>query len=167
MGPETGSRTFDKIDLILFPIVMLLRVSPRVLALARLFLKLALHFYTYFFHQGSSQGIHQEIIPAILFLIYLQLKFILFALYWVHLTMEVILHFPFELWRGILFLPRFYYCLFNPSTKGGSIWACISNPDDRLSTSIKLHNMPSLGTIHPLWSRLLVFSGYQVHEAPD
>jgi hypothetical protein len=31
--------------------------------------------------------------------------------------------------------------------------------------SIKLHNMPSPGTIHPLWSRLLVFSGYQVHGA--
>jgi hypothetical protein len=103
MGPETGSRTFIKIDLILFPIVMLLRVSPLVLALTRLFLKLALHFYTYFFHQESSQGIHQEIIPTILFLIYLQLKFILFALYWVHLTMEVILSFPFKLWRGVLF----------------------------------------------------------------
>jgi hypothetical protein len=97
---------------------MLLWVSPLVLALARLFLKLALHFYTYFFHQGSSQGIHQGIIPTISFLIYLQLKLILFALYWVHLTMEVILRFPFELWRGISFWPRFYYHLFNPSAKG-------------------------------------------------
>jgi hypothetical protein len=92
-----GSRTFDIIDLILFPIVLLLQVSPLVLALARLFLKLAFHFYTYI-HQASSQGIHQEIIPTILFLIYLQLKFILFALYWVHLTMEVVLCFLFELW---------------------------------------------------------------------
>jgi hypothetical protein len=87
MGLETGSRTFDKLDLILYPIVVLLRVSPLVLALAKLLLRFALHFYTYFFHQASSQGIHQKIIPTILFLIYLQLKFILFVLYGVHYSL--------------------------------------------------------------------------------
>ena len=35
MGPEMGSRTFD-IDFILFPLVLLLQVSLRILALARL-----------------------------------------------------------------------------------------------------------------------------------
>jgi hypothetical protein len=78
--------------------------------------------------------------------------FILFAIYWMHLAMGVVLSFPFKLWCGILFWPKLYYRLYNLSTKGGSIWAIISDPEDKLSTKIKLKNMPSLGTIRPLWS---------------
>jgi hypothetical protein len=87
------------------------------------------------------------------------------ALYWTHLTMPVILSFPFELWQGILFWPKLYYRLYNPSAKGQSIWGIITDPEDISSTRIKLTNMPSPGTIRSLWSRLLVFSGYQVHGA--
>jgi hypothetical protein len=53
MGPEPGSRSFDELDFILFPIFLLLQVSPLVLALVRVFLKLVLQSYDYFFHQAS------------------------------------------------------------------------------------------------------------------
>jgi hypothetical protein len=79
--------------------------------------------------------------------------------------MGVVLSFPFELWRGILFWPKLYYCLYNPSPTRRSIWAIISDPEDKLSTQIKLKNMPSSRMIRPLWSQFLVFSGYQVHAA--
>jgi hypothetical protein len=49
MGLETGSRTFDNIDIILFPIVLLLRASPLVLALAKFIPKLVLLVYSYLF----------------------------------------------------------------------------------------------------------------------
>jgi hypothetical protein len=45
-----GSRTLDKLDLLLFPIVLLLRVSPLVLALTRLFIKLVDKVYNYGFN---------------------------------------------------------------------------------------------------------------------
>jgi hypothetical protein len=69
-----------------------------------------------------------------------------------HLTMGVVLSFPFELWRGILFWPKLYDRLYNLNTMRRSIWAIISDPEDKLSTQIKLKNMPSSGMIHPLWS---------------
>jgi hypothetical protein len=42
-----GSRTLDKLDLLLFPIILLLRVFPPVLALTRLFIKLVDKVYNY------------------------------------------------------------------------------------------------------------------------
>ncbi len=35
MGPELGFKTFDKLDFIFFPIVLILRVSPQAFAQAR------------------------------------------------------------------------------------------------------------------------------------
>jgi hypothetical protein len=102
MGPETGSRTFDKLDLILFPIVLLLRVSLLVFALARFTFKMAPQVYDYFFHQASPQGIHQEFTQSILFLLYLQMRLILLAIYWAHLILEIVLTFPYESWHGLV-----------------------------------------------------------------
>ncbi len=50
MGPETGSRTLDKLDILLFPIVLLLLVSPLVLSITGLFIKLDNKVYDYGFN---------------------------------------------------------------------------------------------------------------------
>ena len=118
MGPETGCRTFDKLDFILFPLVLLLRVSLKFSALLK-HLSWLLHcYYDYFFNQGSPRGVHHEALPTILFLSYLGIKFAMFLLYWMHLLAAILLVFPFEIWRGFLFRPRLFYRLFNPHAPG-------------------------------------------------
>jgi hypothetical protein len=82
MGPETGSRTFDKLDFILFLLVLLLRVSLRILALARHLLCLFHCFYNYFLNQASICGVHHRVLPTISFITYLRIKFIMFLFYW-------------------------------------------------------------------------------------
>jgi hypothetical protein len=56
VGPETGSRTFDKIDFILLPIVLILQVFPLVLGLIPFSMKLILRIYNYLFAQGLVAG---------------------------------------------------------------------------------------------------------------
>jgi hypothetical protein len=87
------------------------------------------------------------------------------SIYWMHIALASALSLPAAIWRGLLFWPRLYYCLFNSNAKGRSIWNIITDPEDASSNSIKLKNAPSLGSIRPLWSKFLVFSGYQVHGA--
>jgi hypothetical protein len=81
MGPETGCRTFDKLDFILFPLVLLLWVSLRFSALLK-HLSWLLHcFYGYFFNQTLHRRVHHEVLPTISFLSYLGIKFAMFLLY--------------------------------------------------------------------------------------
>ncbi len=68
MGPETGCRTFDKLDFILFPLVLLLWVSLRFSALLK-HLSWPLHcFYDYIFNQALPRGVHHKALPTISFL---------------------------------------------------------------------------------------------------
>jgi hypothetical protein len=85
--------------------------------------------------------------------------------YWTHSLTLLLLQWPFELWRGLSFWPWLYYQLFNPNAPGRSVWQIITDPKDRASTRTKMKNQPSEGVICPLWSKLLVFSTYQVHGA--
>jgi hypothetical protein len=80
MGPETGFRTFVKLDFIFFLIVLFLRVSPLAFALARYFIKLVHQFYDYFFNQALFKGVHHEVLPTALFLFYLGIKFVMVLL---------------------------------------------------------------------------------------
>ena len=117
MGPETGSRPFNKIDFILFPLVLLLRMSRSLSALAKHLLWSFSCFYNYFFDQALSRGVHQEVLPTILFMSYLGIKFVMFLIYWTHSFTSVLLCFPFELLcQGSLFWPQLFYSLFNPKT---------------------------------------------------
>ena len=111
MGPETGSRTLDKLDFILFLLVLLLRVSLRILALVRHLLWLYHRFYIYFFHQALFCGVHHKVLPTISFMSYLGIKFIMFLLYWMHSITSFLLCFPFKLCQGLLFWPQLFYCL--------------------------------------------------------
>ena len=136
MGLETGSRPFDKLDFILFPLVLLLRMSLSLSALARHLLWLFSCFYNYFFNQALSHGVHQEVLPTILFMSYLGIKFVMFLLNWTHSFTSVLLCSPFELCRGLLFWPRLFYSLFNPKANGQLVWCIITNPkDSSLSSS--------------------------------
>ena len=165
MGPETGSRTLDKLDFILFLLVLLLRVSLRILALVRHLLWLYHRFYIYFFHQALFCGVHHKVLPTISFMSYLGIKFIMFLLYWMHSITSFLLCFLFELCQGLLFWPQIFYRLYNPTANGWSVWKILTDPEDVMSTRIKMKNLPSAGIIRPLWSKFLVFAGYQVHGA--
>ena len=118
MGPETGCRTFNKLDFIFFPLVLLLRVSLSFSALLKHLFRLLHCFYDYFFNQASFCGVHHEVLPMILFLSYLAIKFAMFLLYWMHSLTAILLSFPFELCQGLLFWPRLFYRLFNPYAPG-------------------------------------------------
>ena len=166
MGPETGCRTFDKLDFILFPLVLLLRVSLKFSALLKHLSRLLHCFYDYFFNQASPCGVHHEVLPIISFLFYHGIKFAMFLLYWMYLLAAILFVFPFEIWRGLLFWPRLFYRLFNPHAPGRSVWHILTDPEDCMSTRIKMKNRPSAEVIRPpLWSKFLVFSTYQVHGA--
>ena len=97
MGLETGSRAFDKLDFILFPLVLLPPVSVRILALVRHLLCLFRCFYNYFFNQASFCGVHHKVLPTISFMSYLGLKFIMFLLYGMNYITLILLCFPFKL----------------------------------------------------------------------
>jgi hypothetical protein len=165
VGPETGSRTLDKLDLLLFPIVLLLRVSPLVLALTRLFIKLVNKVYNYGFNLARPNGSYQEFLSTSIFGFYLALRMILFQLFWLHQALQILLSFPYHIWCGVCFWPRLYYHLYNPKAKGCSIWDIITKPKDKSSTYTELKIMPSQAFIRPLWLRFLVFSTYQIHGA--
>ncbi len=165
MGPERGSRTLDKLDFILCPLVLLLRVSLRILALARHLLCLFHCFYNYFFNQASICEVHHKVLPSFSFVSYLGITFIMFLLYWMHSITSFLLYFPFKLCRGLLFWPRLFYSLYNPTADSRSIQKILTDPKDAKSTWIKMKNLPSVDIICPRWSKFLVFSGYQVHGA--
>jgi hypothetical protein len=80
VGPETGSRTFDKIDFILLPIVLLIRVSPLVLGLIFFSMKLFLCIYNNLFAQGLIAGIHNKVLPKLQFLLYFSMHLGIFIM---------------------------------------------------------------------------------------
>ena len=165
MGPEMGCRTFDKLDFILFPSVLLLRVSLSFSALLKHLFRLLHCFYDYFFNQVSFCGVHHKVLSTILFLSYLAIKFAMFLLYWMHLLTAILLRLPFKLCQGLLFWPRLFYCLFNPHAPGRLVCQTLTDPEDCLSTPTKTKNLQSAIVIRPLWSKFLVFFTYQVHGA--
>ena len=118
MGPETGCRTFNKLDFILFPLVLLLRVSLSFSALLKHLFRLLHCFYDYFFNQASFCGVHHEVLPMISFLSYLAIKFAMFLIYWMHSLTGILFSFPFELCQGLLFWPQLFYSLYNPTADG-------------------------------------------------
>ena len=145
MGPETGCRTFDKLDFILFPLVLLLRVSLRFSALLKNLSWLLCCFYDYFFNQASPCGVHHEVLPTIFFLSYLGIRFALLLLYWTHSLTVLLLSFSFELWQGLSFWPRLFYRLFNPNASGRSVLQILTDPEDLTSSRTKMKNLPSAG----------------------
>jgi hypothetical protein len=147
MGPERGSRTFDKLEFILFPLVLLLRVSLRILALARHLLCLFHCFYNYFFNQALICGVHHKVLPTFSFISNFGIKFIMSLLYWMHSITSFLLCFPFELCQGLLFWPQLFHSLYNPTPDGRSIWKILTDPEDVTSTWIKMKNLPSAGII--------------------
>jgi hypothetical protein len=98
MGLEMGSRAVDQLDILIFLIVLLLRVSQLVLALLIFFFKLLFQVYNYLFLQGCLVGLHQEVLPTGYYIFYLSLKIWIFMM--VHLQHLIIffLSFPFHLW---------------------------------------------------------------------
>ena len=163
MGPGSGIRTFDKIDIILLPIVLLLRVSLIFQRLICSFAKISYHLYGYLFDQGSPRGLHLEILPTLQYIVYLLMHLSIFALGESQGFIRLILSFPVLLWRGICFWPRLYFELFGPGAQGRSLFAIIFDPENEKSKLRKMKNQKPAGTIRPLWSKFLVFSTYQVH----
>lgn len=147
MGPESGIRTFDKLDTILLPIVLLLRVSLLFYRLLRFFMKLSSLLYGYFFDQGSPLGAHLEVIPTLGYITHVLIHLAIFVLVKLHGIVQAIALFTVTLWRGVCFWPRLYFALFRPSARGRSIFAIILDPEDKRSKLKKLKNDKPTGTI--------------------
>jgi hypothetical protein len=147
VGPETSSRTFDKIDFILLPIVLLLQVSPLVLGLISFSMKLFLRVYNYLFVQGLVAGIHDKVLPTMQLHLYFSMHLVVFTMVHLQALLQFILLFPLLLWQGICFWPIFYYQLFHPGARGCSFRAILLNPDNKESTQRKKKNQQPVGTI--------------------
>ena len=147
MGPETGSRTFDKIDFILLPIVLILQVFPLVLGLIPFSMKLILCLHNYLFAQGLVAGIHDKVLPTLQLLLYFSMHLAVFTMVCLQALLQFILLFPLLLWQSICFWPILYYQLFCPGASGCLIWAIIFDPDNKASTQRKTKNLQPVGII--------------------
>jgi len=163
MGPELGCRAMDKLDILLIPFVLLLRMS--LLFFARLFpaLRLLLWLYDSCFNQVISYSLQSELLRSLVYVAYLLLLLVLLVIYWLHKILGWILAPVKYLWMVISFWPRFYWRLFHPSAKGHSVWSILTDPEDQFSVGRKLKNLNPAGWICPLWSKYMVFLTYQVH----
>jgi hypothetical protein len=147
LGPETGSRTFDKIDFILSPIVLLLQVSPLVLGQIFFFMKLFHRVYNNLFAQGLVTGIRNKVLPTFQFLLYFSMNLGIFIMVCLQAIIQFILLFPLLLRQGICFWPILYYQLFCPGSRGCLVWAIIIDPDNKVSTQRKTKNLQSVVSI--------------------
>ena len=165
MGPELGCRTMDKLDILLIPFILLLRMSLQFFALLFPVLRLLLWLYDFCFNQAITHGLQVELLRSFLYVAYLFLRLAMLVIYWLHKILGWILAPVYYFWVVISFWPRFYWRLFRPSAKGRSVWSILTDPEDQSSVSCKLKNLNPAGWIRPLWSKYMVFSTYQVHGA--
>jgi len=165
VGPELGCRTLDKLDLLLFPIVLLLRLSLLLYALLFSALRLFVSIYDACFNQAVAHGLQSELYRSLVFVTYLILRLVMLFLYWFHIFLGWILAPGYYFWKAISFWPRFFWHLFGIQAKGRSVWSILTDPEDKSSTARRLVHCDLPGKIRPLWSRYLVFTTYQVHGA--
>ena len=72
------------------------------------------------------------------------------TLFWLHHLVGWSLLPVFYLWMAVAFLPQFFWRLFNPGTRGRSVWTILADPEDVPTTQRNLKNHLSAGSIHPL-----------------
>ena len=65
MGPELGCRTMDKLDILLIPFDLLLRMSLLFFALLFPALRLLLWLYDYCFNQAFTHGLQFEFLRTL------------------------------------------------------------------------------------------------------
>ena len=85
MGPEVGCRTLDKLDLFLFPIVLLLRLSLLSYALLFLAQRLLLWMYNFCFNQVIAHGLQSELLKSSAYVAYLILRLAMLVIYWLRI----------------------------------------------------------------------------------
>ena len=165
MGPELGCRTMDKLDILLIPFDLLLRMSLLFFALLFPALRLLLWLYDYCFNQAFMHGLQFELLRSLAYVAYLFLRLVMLVIYWFRMILGWILAPVYYFWMVISFWPQFYWHLFCPSAKGRSVWSILTDPEDQFSVSRKLKNLNPTGWICPLWLKYMVFLTDQVHGA--
>jgi hypothetical protein len=110
-------------------------------------MKLFLCVYNYLLAQGLVTGVHNKILPALQFILYISMHLGVFTIVCLQEIIQFILLFPLLLWQGLYFWPILYYKLFCPGTRGSSVWAIILDPEDKRSTQSKAKNLKPVGTI--------------------
>ena len=103
MGPELGCRTLDKLDLLLIPVVLLLRLSLLFYALLSTALRLLLWLYDYCFHQGISHGLQSELLRSSAYIAFLLHCLAMLVIYWLHVIFGWILAPVYYFWIVFLF----------------------------------------------------------------
>jgi hypothetical protein len=166
MGPDLGSREVDKVDLFIFPIVLLLQISLLVLGLLQFSIKIFLQGYNYVFSHGHQQGIYQEISAhGLLHSLFDNQDFDVYIIsspksFTINPCISI------QSMARDLLLAKIILLALHTRARGWSLWLILTDPEDRSSTwRKKLKNLKPKGAICPLYSRFLVFSSYQVYGA--
>ena len=105
MGPELGCRTMDKLDILLIPFILLLRMSLQFFALLFPVLRLLLWLYDFCFNQAITHGLQVELLRSFLYVAYLFLRLAMLVIYWLHKILGWILAPVYYFWVVISFWP--------------------------------------------------------------
>ena len=81
MGPELGCRAMDKLDILLIPFVLLLRMSLLFFALLFPALRLLLWLYDFCFNQAILHGLQFELLRSLSYVAYLILHLVMLVMY--------------------------------------------------------------------------------------
>jgi hypothetical protein len=156
----------DKLEIFLFfPSALLLQMSMVFTALFLCFGKALDWLYTSLINLTLLFALCAESRCTLLCSFYLFLRLILFLLYWTHRFANTFLCGPMIVCNTLMFWPRFYNNLFGAQSAGRSFLTILFNPEGGgLSNQPCLQNAISQANhICPIWSKVNVFSSYQVH----
>ena len=128
-----------KLDLILLPFVLLLRVSLLVMSLSFIILKhIKLSFcviikstqypYDYFFHPFNNERLRAELTNTVIWLWYVALSVLLSLIYWMYRLAQFSYQWTRLIWMSIAFWPKLYLYLLGPSSAGRSILKILADP---------------------------------------
>ena len=128
-----------KLDLILFPFVLLLRVSLLVMSLSFSALMCIKHSfctavkstekpYNYFLHPFDNSSLRTELTNTTIWLWYVALSVLLSILYWTYRITRFGFGWLRFFWIAFTFWPKLYFHLFGPSSNGRSLLHIFVDP---------------------------------------
>jgi hypothetical protein len=156
----------DILDIFLFfPLALLLRLSMVFTALFLCFGKVLDRLYTSLINLTLHFALCAESRCTLLCSFYFFLRLILFLLYCTHHFTNTFLCGLMIVCNALIFWPRFYNNLFGAQSTGRSVLTILFDPEGGgLSNWPHLWNAISQANrIRPIWSKINVFSSYQVH----
>ena len=128
-----------KLDIFLFPFVLLLRVSLLVMSLSFAALKCIKHLfctavastqspYDYFFHPFENSKLRTELTNTIIWLWYVGLSVFLTLLYWTYRVISFGCCWSRPICIALAFWPKLFLLLLEPNSSGRSLFQIFTDP---------------------------------------